>query len=223
MTNPAETNPAETKRPSLNPFLKLALEMGPLVIFFFANSRPLLFRPLAQAVLPAGVLAGEQGNILTATAVFMLAMIVSLVVTYMLTRHLPIMPLVTGVVVMVFGGLTLYFQDALFIKLKPTIVNTLFGMTLLGGLAFGKSLLPVVLDAVFQLDEPGWRKLTFRWGVFFLVLAVLNELVWRTQSNDFWVNFKVWGVMPLTMIFAVAQAPLIMKHQLPEGSGSQHI
>ena len=218
------TMATDAKRPTLNPFLKLALEMGPLVVFFFANSKPALFRPLAEAVLPASVLAGEQGNILTATAVFMVAMVTSLIVTYALTRHLPIMPLVTGIVVLIFGGLTLYFQDSLFIKLKPTIVNSLFGLALLGGLAFGKSLLPMVLDAVFQLDETGWRKLTFRWGVFFLVLAVLNEIVWRTQSNDFWVNFKVWGVMPLTMIFAVAQAPLIMKHQLPEGApGEEHL
>ena len=133
------------------------------------------------------------------------------------------MPLVTGVVVLIFGGLTLYFQDSLFIKLKPTIVNTLFGLTLLGGLLFGRSLLPVVLDAVFQLDEEGWRKLTFRWGLFFILLAVLNEAVWRTQSDDVWVNFKVWGVMPLTVVFAVFQTPLIMKHQLPEGSEGQEI
>lgn len=211
------------KRPALNPFLKLLLEMGPLMVFFFANSRPALFRPLAEPFLPMAALAGEQANILTATAMFMIAMLVSLVVTFALTRHLPIMPLVTGAVVLVFGGLTLYFQDSLFIKLKPTIVNTLFGVALLGGLAFGKSLLPIILDTVFQLDEAGWRKLTLRWGLFFIGLAVLNEVVWRTQSDDFWVNFKVWGVMPITILFAISQTPLIMKHQIPDDAGSQHL
>ncbi len=198
----------------LPPLLKLVLEMGPLVVFFFANSKPLLFAPIVRPFLPEAILAGEQGNILTATAVFMVAMLASLIVTFTLTRHLPVMPLVTGVVVLIFGGLTLYFQDATFIKLKPTIVNTLFGVTLLGGLALGKSLLPLMLGSVFQLDEAGWRKLTLRWGLFFLVLALLNELVWRTQSNDTWVNFKVWGVMPLTVLFAISQTRLILKHQV---------
>ena len=211
------------KRVALNPLLKIVLEMGPLAVFFFANARPGLFRPLAELVLPVAALAGEQGNILTATVVFMIAMFASLVAAFTLTRHLPLMPLVTGVVVLVFGGLTLYFQDALFIKLKPTIVNLLFGGVLLGGLAFGKALLPIVLDTVFQLDEQGWRKLTLRWGLFFLVLALLNEIVWRTQSNDVWVNFKVWGVMPLTILFAVSQTPLILKHTLPEGETNSHL
>jgi intracellular septation protein len=200
----------------ISPFVKLLLEMGPLVVFFFANSKPTLFRPLIMPFLEKGMLTGEQGNLLTATAVFMIAMLVSLIVTYILTRHLPVMPLVTGVVVLIFGGLTLYFQDATFIKLKPTIVDTLFGVTLLGGLAFGKSLLPYMLNSVLQLDEAGWYKLTLRWGIFFLVLALLNEIVWRTQSNDFWVNFKVWGVMPLTILFAISQTPLILKHQIEE-------
>ncbi|MFO7308784.1 MAG: septation protein A, partial [Pseudomonadota bacterium] len=121
-------------------------------------------------------------------------------------------PLVSGIVVLVFGTLTLVLHDELFIKLKPTIVNTLFGVVLLGGLAFGKSLLGFVLDSVFELDAEGWRKLTLRWGLFFLFLAVLNEVVWRTQSTDFWVSFKVFGVMPITLAFALAQTPLIMRH-----------
>jgi intracellular septation protein len=127
------------------------------------------------------------------------------------------MPLVSGAVVLVFGGLTLALHDDLFIKLKPTIVNSLFGMVLLGGLAFGKPLLPYVLDSVFQLDAAGWKKLTFRWGVFFFVLAAINELVWRTQTTDFWVAFKVWGVMPLTMGFALAQTPMMMRHGFDAG------
>jgi intracellular septation protein len=208
---------------TLNPMFKLVLEMGPLVVFFMANSKPLLFAPLVSKFLNADILAGEQGKIIAATALFMAAMQASLVITFILTRHLPIMPLVTAVVVLIFGGLTLYFNDATFIKLKPTIVNTLFGLVLLGGLAFGKALLPVVLDSVLHLDDIGWRKLTLRWGVFFLVLAGLNEFVWRTQSDDFWVNFKVWGTMPITILFAISQTPLIIKHQIDPKTDIEHL
>jgi intracellular septation protein len=115
-----------------------------------------------------------------------------------------------------FGGLTFLFHDELFIKLKPTIVNTIFGTILLGALAFGKPLLPVLLDSVLQLTEEGWRKLTIRWGVFFFVLAVINEIVWRTQTTDFWVSFKAFGIMPLTIVFALAQVPLILKHEIKQ-------
>ncbi len=200
-----------------NPLLKLALEMGPLVLFFLANSKPDLFRPLVAKVLGESLATGPQSGILIATAVFMAAMLVSLVLTRRLTGRLPVMPLVSGVVVFVFGGLTLFFQDDTFIKLKPTIVNTLFGAVLLGGLAFGKPLLPYALDAVFELDAAGWWKLTLRWGLFFLFLALINEIVWRTQSTDFWVAFKVWGVMPITMAFALAQTPLLMRHGPKDG------
>ncbi|HEX2137554.1 MAG TPA: septation protein A [Microvirga sp.] len=183
-------NRAEPHR--LNPLLKLALELGPLVLFFLANQR-------------AGIFA--------ATGLFVAATVVALAVHYVLVRKLPIMPLVSGVVVVVFGGLTLALQDELFIKLKPTIVNTLFGLTLLGGLYFGKPLLALVLDSMFELTEEGWRKLTLRWAIFFFVLAALNEIVWRTQSTDFWVSFKVFGIMPLTLAFALAQTPLLMRHE----------
>jgi intracellular septation protein len=124
------------------------------------------------------------------------------------------MPLVSGVVVIVFGGLTLWLDDELFIKLKPTIVNTLFGLVLLAGLYFGKPLLAVVLDSMFELTEEGWRKLTFRWAMFFFVLAALNEIVWRTQTTDMWVSFKVFGIMPLTIAFALAQTPLLLRHEV---------
>lgn len=197
-----------------NPLIKLLLEMGPLLLFFLANSKPDLFRPLVSRLIGTDLSTVAQGNILVATAVFMVAMLVSLVLTKVLTGRLPIMPLVSGAVVMVFGGLTLFFQDDTFIKLKPTIVNCLFGTVLLGGLALGRPLLPYALDTVFDLDAQGWWKLTFRWGLFFFVLAALNEIIWRTQTTDFWVAFKVWGVMPLTMLFAVAQTPLMMKHGL---------
>jgi intracellular septation protein len=200
-----------------NALIKLALEMGPLVLFFLANSKPDLFRGAVATVLGSELANGPQSGILIATAVFMLAMLVSLIATKALMGRLPIMPLVSGVVVLVFGGLTLWLKDDTFIKMKPTIVNTLFGTVLLGGLAFGKPLLPYALDSVFDLDREGWWKLTFRWGLFFFVLAALNEIVWRTQTTDFWVAFKVWGVMPITMIFAMAQTPLLMKHGPREG------
>ncbi len=162
-------------------------------------------------------MTSDKAPILIATAVFMVGMAASLIATWMLYRRLPIMPLVSGAVVLVFGGLTLALHNDLFIKLKPTIVNSLFGAVLLGGLAFGKPLLPYVLDSVFQLDSEGWKKLTFRWGVFFFVLAAINEVVWRTQTTDFWVAFKVWGVMPLTMVFALAQTPMMMRHGFDPG------
>ncbi len=212
-----------TQKRSLNPLLKLVLEMGPLVVFFFANSKPAFFSRFVTPFISADILAGEQGKIIAATAIFMVAMLASLIVTFSITRHLPVMPMVTAVVVLIFGGLTLYFHDAMFIKLKPTIVNTLFGLTLLGGLAFGKAFLPIVLDSVLNLDETGWRKLTFRWGVFFLVLAGINEIVWRTQTDDFWVNFKVWGTMPITILFAISQTPLILKHQIDPASDIEHL
>ena len=142
----------------------------------------------------------------------MVATAIALVVSKILTGKLPIMPMVSGVVVFVFGALTLWLQDETFIKLKPTIINTLFGAILLGGLYFGKPLLGYVFGAAFKLDEEGWSKLTLRWGLFFLFLAVLNEVVWRSVSTDAWVAFKVWGTMPITLIFTFLQMPLIMKH-----------
>ena len=146
----------------------------------------------------------------------MAATAIALSVSWVLTRTLPMMPLVSGVIVFVFGGLTLWLQDATFIKMKPTIVNSLFAAVLLGGLAFGKSLLGYVFDSAFRLDAAGWRKLTFRWGLFFVFLAVLNEVVWRNFSEDTWVAFKVWGTMPITVAFTLAQMPLIMRHSVDE-------
>lgn len=202
----------DSTRKGENGITKLILEMGPLVLFFAANSRPDWFKPAVAALFGEALVASDKAPILIATAVFMVGMLASLVATWMLYKKLPIMPLVSGAVVLVFGGLTLALHNDLFIKLKPTIVNCLFGTVLLGGLALGKPLLPYVLDSVFQLDRDGWAKLTFRWGVFFFVLAALNEVIWRTQTTDFWVAFKVWGVMPLTMVFALAQTPMMMKH-----------
>jgi intracellular septation protein len=203
--------PAQDKK-TLNPLLKLALDMGPLILFFIANSRPALFMPLIGPLLPDAVASGERAGIFVATAVFMVAILIALVVSYTLTRHLPVMALVTAVVVVAFGSLTLVLQDETFIKMKPTIIYLLFGGILLGGLAFNKPLLAVVFDSVFDLNEEGWRKLTLRWALFFLALAVLNEIIWRTQTTDFWVSFKVFGVVPLTFVFAAFQYPLLQRY-----------
>ena len=206
-----ERDPSDPKKKEdINPVLKLALELGPLMVFFFANARG---EWLAERFPPLGDLGGP---IFIATALFMVAMAISLSVSWLLVRSLPVMPLVSGIVVFVFGALTLYLQDEIFIKMKPTIVNSLFGAVLLGGLFFGKSLLGYVFDSAFRLDAEGWRKLTLRWGWFFFFLAVLNEVVWRGFSTDFWVAFKVWGTMPITIAFTMAQMPLIMRHALDE-------
>jgi intracellular septation protein len=192
------------------PLLKLALEFGPLAVFFVANA-------YGDRIFGVAV----ERRIFIATGVFIVATLVALAAMWLLTRKLAIMPLVSAVVVTVFGGLTLALDDALFIKLKPTIVNALFGAILLGGLAYGKAFLSLLLDSVMQLTDEGWRKLTLRWALFFFVLAILNELVWRTQTTDAWVAFKVWGIMPLTIAFALAQTPLILKHEIKsDGEGS---
>ena len=200
------------KKPQLNPVLKIVLDLGPLVLFFIANSRPAPFLPLVAPVLPADIAAGEHAGIFVATAVFMVAIVAALAVSYVMTRHLPVMPLVTAIIVLVFGSLTLVLHDEHFIKLKPTIIYLLFGGLLLGGLALGKPLLSMVFDSVFHLTEEGWRKLTVRWALFFLVLAILNEIVWRTQTTDFWVSFKVFAVLPITLAFGALQYPLLMKY-----------
>jgi intracellular septation protein len=176
----------------LNPILKLVLDIGPLVLFFAANAR---------------------FGIFAATGAFMVAVLIALAVSYAMTRHVATMPLVTAVIVLVFGSLTLVLHDELFIKLKPTIIYLLFGGTLIGGLAFGKPLLGMVFDQMFHLTAEGWRKLTWRWALFFLVLAVLNEIVWRNFSTDTWVSFKLFGVVPLTFLFGALQYPLLMKYQ----------
>ncbi|NTF08704.1 septation protein A [Agrobacterium rubi] len=205
-----ESNQRESEKMvrEISPLLKFVLELGPLVVFFFANSRG---EWLAKTF---PVLTEFGGPIFIATGLFMIATILALTVSWILTRTLPMMPLISGIVVLVFGALTLYLQNDTFIKMKPTIVNTLFGVILLGGLLFGQSLLGYVFNSAFKLNDEGWRKLTFRWGFFFLFLAILNEVVWRGFSTDTWVAFKVWGTMPITVIFTMAQMPLIMRHSI---------
>ncbi len=155
-------------KPQINPLLKLVLDIGPLLLFFVANSRPALFTPLLSKFLPPEIIGGERGGIFVATAVFMIAILIALAVSYTLTRHLPIMPVVTAIIVVVFGAATLFFHDETFIKLKPTIIYILFGGVLVGGLLLGKQFLQIVFDSVFHLTAEGWRKLTVRWAVFFL-------------------------------------------------------
>ena len=195
------------------PLIRLALELGPLIVFFAVNT-------MGERWLDASPLLSSWFSqpIIFATAVFMVAMAISLLLSWLLLKRVAVMPLVTGVVVLVFGTLTLVFQDATFIKMKPTIVNTLFGGVLLGGLVFGQSLLRYVFGDVYKLEPKGWWILTWRWGAFFFVLAALNEIVWRgadafiadpKEANDLWVAFKVWGIMPLTIVFSMLQLPVL--------------
>jgi intracellular septation protein len=186
---------AEKKQ--LNPIFKLVLDIGPLVLFFAANSR---------------------FGIFAATGAFMVAVLSAIAISYVITRHIAIMPVVTAVIVLVFGGLTLVLHDELFIKLKPTIIYVLFGGTLLAGLALDKPFLSILFDQMFHLTEEGWRKLTWRWVLFFFALAIANEIVWRTQTTDFWVSFKLFGVVPLTFLFGALQMPLINKYSVERKS-----
>ncbi|KKB78893.1 septation protein A [Devosia soli] len=189
MTEKAE---ADVNWDELRPqIIKLALELGPLVVFFIVNAR---------------------ADIFAATAWFMGAMAVSLLLSWLILKKVAVMPLVTGAVVLVFGGLTLWLQDDTFIKIKPTITNVLFGSVLLGGLLFGQSLLKYVFGEVYRLKPEGWWRLTLNWGIFFFVLAVINEILWRNFSTEVWISFKVWGVMPLTVLFSMSQVPLLSKY-----------
>ncbi|OYU87580.1 MAG: septation protein A [Bradyrhizobiaceae bacterium PARB1] len=173
-----------------HPLFKLATELGPLIVFFVANSKFGLF---------------------AATGAFMVAIVAAMIASYIVVKHVPIMAIVTAFVVLVFGGLTLWLHDETFIKVKPTIIYGLFAVVLGGGLLFGRSFIAIMFDQVFNLTPAGWRALTLRWTLFFAAMAVLNEAIWRTQTTDFWVTFKAFGVIPITMIFAVLQMPLIKR------------
>ncbi|KAB2944081.1 MAG: septation protein A [Hyphomicrobium sp.] len=193
MADEATTKPEEASAGTRSQLLKLAVEVGPLVVFFIVNAR-------------AGIFWG--------TGIFMLVTIASLIASRLMFGRIPVMPLVSGVCVVVFGGLTLWLQDDHFIKIKPTIVNALFATALFGGLLAGHSLLKVVFGEVFRLTDDGWRKLTLRWACFFTFLALLNEVIWRTVSTDAWVSFKVFAIMPLTMVFALSQIGLLKAHEI---------
>jgi len=200
------TDTDQKEAPQENGVLKLLLEVGPLIVFFFAYFR-------GDKIAEWAGFPGVE-KIYAATAIFMAVLTVSTAVSFILMRKVPIMPLVSLVLVIVFGAITLYLQDATFIKMKPTILNTLFGIILLVGLAMNRLFLKYVFGEGFEMTDGGWRVMTLRWGLFFIFLAVLNEVIWRNFSEAFWVNFKVWGNLPLTMLFAVLQLPLTKKYAL---------
>ena len=183
--------------------VKSLTEYGPLAVFFGAYL---------------------LSDLIVATAALMIATAAALALSYAVSRRVPLMPLVTAGVVAVFGGLTLWLNDETFIKLKPTIVQGLIAAVLLGGLAFRRSLLKPVLGAAWQMTDAGWNRLTFRFGMFFVAMALLNELVWRTQSTDFWVSFKVFGIMGLTFAFVLTQLPLLNRHRVdaPGAGGAEN-
>ena len=189
---------AEGAEKQVNPFVRLLIEAGPLAVFFIANAR---------------------ADIFVATGAFMVAIVVSLGASLVLERRVPVMPMVTAGVVMVFGGLTLVLQDDLFIKLKPTIVNGLFAAAIFVGLSMGRNFVQLVLGAAVRLTDEGWRILAVRWGAVFVVLAILNEIVWRSVSTDAWVSFKVFGILPLTLVFSFAQVRVLMRHAIEDESG----
>jgi len=189
------------KHPPGGQLLRMGLELGPLVVFFLMNAR-------AQMIFGND----PKQNIYYATGAFMVAIALSLGFSYAKFRRIPTMPLVTGVFVLVFGTLTLVLHDDVFIKLKPTLVNSLFAVALLGAAAFGKPLLKQLFDGAMDLTDEGWMVLTRRWGFFFVLLAILNEVIWRNFSTDFWVSFKLFGIMPLTIVFAMAQVGVLTRY-----------
>ncbi len=196
----------------MKPWLKLVIEAGPLVVFFVVNGRGGLPEVRDLWLAGDGAVTSQQ-SLFEATGAFMVVTLLALLAGWMLERRLPTVPLVSGLFVLVFGGLTLVLADETFIKLKPTLVNSLFAVILLGGLAFKHALLKPLFGSAFQLNDDGWRTLTLRWGLFFVFLAILNEVVWRNFSTDFWVAFKLFGVLPLTVLFAGSQTPLILRQQ----------
>jgi len=179
---------------SMSPLLKMALDLGPLLIFFAANT--------------------VSSNIFTATWVFMIAITASIAITFAIERKVSPMALLTFALVLIFGGLTLWLSNENFSNIKPTILYSTFAAVLVGGLAFNRLFIKYLLGQTMQLADPAWRALTWRWSVFFLMLAIVNEFVWRNTSTDMWVAFKVWGVFPLTLLFALSQTPFIARHQI---------
>jgi len=177
----------------MHPVIKAFTEYGPLAVFFIANAK---------------------FGIFTATAAFMAASAAALIISYVLTRRIAKMPLITAGFVFVFGSLTLWLNDETFIKIKPTLVYLLFTLILTGGYMMKRYFLADLFGAALELTSQGWRRMTLRWAVFFVALALLNEYVWRHFSTDMWVNLKVFGFAPLTVVFALAQTGLIKKHMI---------
>jgi intracellular septation protein len=184
-----------TSSPKMSQGTKLLIELGPLVAFFIANWK-------------AGIFWG--------TGIFMVATAIALSVSWALTRKIAMVPLVSAIFVALFGALTLWLHSDLFIKVKVTLINALFGAVLLGGVAMGRSYIKLIMGEAVRLTEEAWRTLSIRWGVFFFAMAGLNEIVWRSFSTDAWVNFKVFGLLPITLIFALANAPYMTKHMIED-------
>ena len=193
----------------LTPKAKLAVELGPLLVFFVSF---FVAKRLAPDAPEGGESVQAGAGIIWATGAFIVATLVALAVSYSVERRVQPMTLVTAVLVVVLGGLTIYLDDETFIKRKPTFVSGLMGTVLLIGLAFGRSLVRPLLSSAIDMDERGWKILTFRWGLFFLFIAALNEVVWRQMSTGTWITFKTFGILPLTFVFLLSQAPLLERH-----------
>ena len=179
-------------------FVKFVTDFGPLLVFlfFYYNS---------------------DKNLIIAIPPFIIATLIALIVVWLLEKRIPMVPLIGGILISLFGGLTIYFDNPIFIYIKPTIINILFGLTLLFGKYFTEEpILKKILGKSLALSNEGWILLNKRWIFFFFSLAILNELVWRTQSEEVWVNFKVWGILPITLIFTIFQISLINKHKINE-------
>ena len=176
-------------------FIKLFTDIGPLAVFFIFYTRG----DLQSAILP-----------------FMIATIIAVLISYIFEKKIPMMPTFGAVIILLFGGMTIYFDNEVFFKMKPTIINIIFSIILYGGILFNKPLLKILLGSAIKLEDRGWSLLTKRWIAFFLALAILNELIWRTQSTDIWVNFKVFGILPITFIFTLSQFPVIKKYQIED-------
>ena len=174
---------------------KLLLDIGPLAVFFIFYTR---------------------GDLKTAILPFMIATIIAVLFSYILEKKIPIMPTVGAAIILIFGGLTIYFDNETFFKMKPTIINLLFAGILYGGIILNKSLLRYLLGAALKLQDKGWDILTKRWIGFFIALAILNEIIWRTQTTDIWVSFKVFGILPITFIFTLTQFSTIKKYQIED-------
>tara|TARA_Y100000588_G_C14058740_1_gene840444 strand:+ start:493 stop:1047 length:555 start_codon:yes stop_codon:yes gene_type:complete len=178
------------------PIIKFAADFGPLLIFFV-------------------IYFNNENDLKLAIPPFIIATLISLIVIYFLEKRIPMVPLTSGLLITFFGGLTLYFDNKIFFYMKPTIINLLFAAVLFFGKFFTqKPLLKIFFQNAFNLEDEGWKKLNYRWIVFFIFVAALNEIIWRTQSEIFWVNFKVWGLLPISFLFALSQFPLINKYKL---------
>tara|TARA_B100000029_G_scaffold373120_1_gene367294 strand:+ start:459 stop:1013 length:555 start_codon:yes stop_codon:yes gene_type:complete len=180
-------------------FIKFATDFGPLLIFFVVYYK-------------------SDKDLITAIPPLIIATLIAVFIVYMMEKKIPYVPLVGAILIAIFGGLTFVFKNPIFLYIKPTIINILFAIVLLGGkIIFKKNLLKLFFKGSIKLENVGWDKLIYRWIAFFIFLAILNEVVWRTQTEEIWVNFKVWGILPITFLFTVFQVPLIQKYKINEG------